>query len=538
MQQRFLGLLRGALPMGQTLPDEVWWTRHRVLLGILFLHALGLPVFGVAQGYGLTHGLVHGAAPAAMGLAALSVRHRRRVAAALVSLGLVTSSALLVHIWNGVIEGHFHFFVVIVVLALYEDWVPFLLAAAYVVIHHGLTGAVDPGAVYNHADAVAHPWKWAAIHGVFVTCAGIASVAAWRLNESVREETGRKQRQLAEAQRVGQIGSWEWDIRGDELQWSDELCRIFGLEPGRFPRTYKGYLERVHPEDRDYTNEVVQRAYTSFEPYSFDHRVMRPDGTVRVVQGRGSVVAVEGGQALRMAGTAQDITDRKRAEQLKEEFFALVSHELRTPLTSIRGYLDLLIQDTDRKPSDQEFLGIIERNATRLERLVGDLLFAAQLEAGTLALEWGAADLSAIAAACVEAARPRAEEMEIQLSLQATPVPVCKGDPDRLAQALDNLISNALKYTPARGSVDVRVAQENGSVLVNVEDTGVGVPSADQEHLFERFFRASSATERSIPGVGLGLTITKAIVDGHGGSIDLDSREGVGTTFHVELPLA
>ena len=95
------------------------------------------------------------------------------------------------HLWGGVIEAHFHFFVMVVVLSLYEDWLPFLLAAAYVVIHHGLTGALDPGSVYNHADAIAHPWKWAAIHGLFVTAAGIGAVTAWRLNEDVRAETER-----------------------------------------------------------------------------------------------------------------------------------------------------------------------------------------------------------------------------------------------------------------------------------------------------------------------------------------------------------
>ena len=156
--------VRDALPQGQTLPDDVFKRRHHALLALLWLHAIGLTIFGLAQGYDVLHDLAHGAAPAFFALAA-TMTHNRRLAAALVSLGLITSSALLVHIWDGVIEAHFHFFVMIVVLTLYEDWVPFLLAAAYVVIHHGLTGALDPGAVYNHRDAVEHPWKWAGIHG-------------------------------------------------------------------------------------------------------------------------------------------------------------------------------------------------------------------------------------------------------------------------------------------------------------------------------------------------------------------------------------
>ena len=135
-------------------------------------HALALPLFGATRGLGLLHASEHGALLAVMAGVAYGLRRRRRVAAVVVSLGLITSSALLVHVSGGVIEAHFHFFVMIVVLALYEDWLPFLIAAGYVVVHHGVAGALDPHAVYNHPDAMAHPWKWALIHGGFVTAAG------------------------------------------------------------------------------------------------------------------------------------------------------------------------------------------------------------------------------------------------------------------------------------------------------------------------------------------------------------------------------
>jgi diguanylate cyclase (GGDEF)-like protein len=195
--RRPLSYLRHVLPQGRTLPDDVWRRRHRALLALLWAHAAGLPLFGILQGYGIAHTFAHGSVLAAAAILATLMSGKRKIAGALVSLGLITSSALLVHIWNGVIEGHFHFFVMIVLLSLYEDWVPFLLAAAYVVVHHGLTGALDPGAVYNHPDAVAHPWKWAAIHGLFVTAAGIGSVVTWRLNEDLRAESRRAQEQLA-----------------------------------------------------------------------------------------------------------------------------------------------------------------------------------------------------------------------------------------------------------------------------------------------------------------------------------------------------
>src|SRR5918992_1668741 len=183
-----LSRLRLLLPAGQTLPDVAWRHRHHAMVGLLFVEAIGLTAFSFAQGNSWLHSIAHAGGLIPVGFVALLIERHRRVAAVLVSLGLITACALLVHIWHGAIEAHFLFFVTIVVLALYEDWVPFLVAAAYVVIHHGAMGALDPSAVYNHRDAVEHPWKWALIHGGFVLAAGIASVAAWRLNESVRAQ--------------------------------------------------------------------------------------------------------------------------------------------------------------------------------------------------------------------------------------------------------------------------------------------------------------------------------------------------------------
>jgi len=178
-----------SLPQGRTLPDDVWLARHRALLALLWAHAVGLTIFALAEHDSILHSFAHGAVIAAVATCAMAAHGNRRLAAAFVSVGLITSSALLVHIWGGVIEGHFHFFVMIALLALYEDWLPFLLAAAYVVVHHGLAGALDAHGVYNHPDAVQHPWKWALIHGAFVVAAGTASVITWRLNENVRAET-------------------------------------------------------------------------------------------------------------------------------------------------------------------------------------------------------------------------------------------------------------------------------------------------------------------------------------------------------------
>ncbi|MEA2246827.1 MAG: hypothetical protein QOH46_1356 [Solirubrobacteraceae bacterium] len=239
-----------------------------------------------------------------------------------------------------------------------------------------------------------------------------------------------------------------------------------------------------------------------------------------------------------------DVTAEREAERMKEEFFALVSHELRTPLTSIVGYVELLRDEADNVDGDDpramrrtQFLSVVDRNARRLLRLVGDLLFVAQVEAGRLSLEEGDVDLGAVARESVEAAGPRARQGGVELTLDAAFVAPFRGDRDRLAQALDNLVSNAVKFTPEGGSVTVRLLGEEDRAVLEVKDTGIGISQADLPELFERFFRTRRATSAAIPGVGLGLTIAQAIVHGHDGQISVRSTEGRGTTFRIELPL-
>jgi signal transduction histidine kinase len=226
-------------------------------------------------------------------------------------------------------------------------------------------------------------------------------------------------------------------------------------------------------------------------------------------------------------------------DRLKDEFLSLVSHELRTPLTSIRGYLDLVLDEEagELNQEQRRFLQAVERNSGRLLRLVGDLLFVAQADAGRLSLERAKVDLAELAAHCVEGAAPAASEKSVTLILLADSVPALVGDRGRLAQVLDNLVSNALKFTPEGGKVEVRTRSDGDHVTLEVEDTGIGIPAADQPRLFERFFRSSVADDRAIPGTGLGLAIVKAIVEAHEGRISIESREGEGTTFRVELPI-
>jgi signal transduction histidine kinase len=224
------------------------------------------------------------------------------------------------------------------------------------------------------------------------------------------------------------------------------------------------------------------------------------------------------------------------ADRVKDEFVALISHDLRTPLTSIMGYLELTLDDGNLTEEQRGYLDIVDRNADRLLRLVNDLLFVARLEAGQLDLNPGELDLAAVVRQSVAEAEPRAAAGGIELTCEASDVPALRADRGRMFQLMDNLVSNAIKFTPAGGDVRVSLTPVNGVVRLEVSDTGIGIASAEQRLLFERFFRASTASDRQIPGTGLGLYIARAIVEAHGGSISVRSELGEGTSFRVELP--
>jgi signal transduction histidine kinase len=228
------------------------------------------------------------------------------------------------------------------------------------------------------------------------------------------------------------------------------------------------------------------------------------------------------------------------ADELKDEFINTVSHELRTPITSIQGYLELLLDSgpgTDPLTEEQRtFLQTVTRSSDRLLHLVNDLLLVAQARAGRLEMNKAPCDLVEVARHAVETGYASAAKNGIALRLhQTVPHATVNADAPRLGQAIDNLISNAIKFTPAGGAIDVEVSQSNDDSRITITDTGSGMTPAELNQLFERFFRTRSAREGNIQGTGLGLTITKSIVEAHGGTIDVTSEPGTGTAFTIVL---
>jgi signal transduction histidine kinase len=228
----------------------------------------------------------------------------------------------------------------------------------------------------------------------------------------------------------------------------------------------------------------------------------------------------------------------RELDKMKDQFISSTTHELRTPLTSMVGYLEIL-RDGEAGGLNEDqahFLAIVDRNCRRLNDLIDDILVTARMDSGRFSLERQPVDLAALVSTQVESMQATARQSGVDLRLVvADAPPPLDADPIRLGQMLDNLLSNAVKFTPAGGRVTVSITSRGAIAHLEVVDTGVGIPEDEVGRLFERFYRASTAT--AIKGTGLGLSITKAIVEAHGGTIAVHSTVGVGTTFSVDLPV-
>ncbi len=329
------------------------------MVGLLFAEGVGLTIFSVAQGNSLPHSAAHALGLFIIGVAAILLEHRHRAASVLVSFGLVTACALLVHIWDGAIEGHFLFFVTIVVLALYEDWIPFLVAAAYVVIHHGIAGAIDPSAVYNHPAAVAHPWKWAAIHGGFVVAAGLASVAAWRLNEIVRAQEQAYYRRAVESEErfrgafegapIG-MALFTFGAEGVDIdQVNQAMCDLTGYSRERLEEN--GFEIVVDPEDAstviDGLGSLLGHGDGSVE---LELRIRHASGQTRWATASVSLLHTEADGRGYAIAQVEDVTEQRRVAG------ELIHQALHDPLTGLGNRRSLL--------SDLE-LGLLEATSAR-----------------------------------------------------------------------------------------------------------------------------------------------------------------------------
>lgn len=369
------------------------------------------------------------------------------------------------------------------------------------------------------------------------------------ITERKRQENALKTQtdQLVEAQRLAHIGSWEWDVRADKIIWSDELYRIYGLTPQEFEANYENFLKYIHPDDRKYVNGIVQKAYKDHQPFDFFHRIIRPDGTEHILNGRGSVLTDGEGNTIKMSGTSQDVTKMKiteaelkqKSEELTrsnkelEQFAYASSHDLQEPLRTIISYLQLLEQRYKNKLDAEadEFIHFAVDGASRMHALINDLLMFSRV--GTRAFSFEKTDFSIILENVMDNLRFSIEENNTTVIMD-NEIPVITADPLQMTQLFQNLISNAIKFKREQPvKITIAAKEVKSHWLFSVSDNGIGIDKQYREKIFLIFQRLHSREE--FPGTGIGLAICRKIVERHGGKIWVESKLGEGSVFYFTI---
>jgi len=558
------------LPKGSSLPLDVWQKRHRAMVTLLWLHVPAMFVVGVATNHGALHVLAECSILVICGLIAMQRWSRREIPMVATTFGLLTASGLLVHFSEGVIEMHFHFFVIVAAVTLYQAWIPFLVAISYVVAHHTIIGFLDPSSVYNHPAAVSSPGKWAFIHGLFILGESAALLVAWRLNEDARNaaETSYARRlQEEEARRDVQErykrifenaveGIYESSAGGEIVAANPALARIMGYESVEAFVDSGHIVERyVEPGDRVRFLDMLD-AYGAVTGFEFEAR--RADGTTVWLSNNASAVKDEDGVLVGVQGMVEDISARKAAEAERAEFETQlrqaqkmealgqlaggVAHDFNNLLFVIQNYtrfgMDGLEGDDPRHEDLNEVLAASQRGADLVRQL---LAFSRKddVVAEVLDVNDEVTEIAKILR------RTLAEHIDLQIDLDPA-LSFVEADRGHLQQVLMNLALNAQDAMPRGGrlslttsnvtitndSLDGPAIAPGGYARLTVRDTGAGMEPEILERVFEPFF----TTKEIGAGTGLGLATVYGIIEQWKGFITVDSEPGRGAEFNVYLP--
>ena len=378
------------------------------------------------------------------------------------------------------------------------------------------------------------------------------------VSEMSEKKLRRSEGRLARAQMIAHVGNWEWEIASGKIIWSDEIFRIFGHEPGDFEATYEAFSNAIHPDDRDLVTTQVTLAIEGEKDYSIDHRIVLPDGLERIVHEQGEVEFDDEGRAERMIGTIQDITARKEVEyaleeakkaaysasRAKSEFLSNMSHEIRTPMTTIFGMAELLTE-TDLNEVQADFVAHLIDSSDSLLNIINDILDISKIEAGKMTIEERTFDIEEEIEKITKMFKQKSKERGVELSknISSTIPKHLIGDPVRFRQVLVNLIGNAIKFTE-KGSVSVNLkcdisshCSETCTMRIAVNDTGIGIDKGKLKTIFEEFSQADTSITRTHGGTGLGLTISRKLIEMMGGELHVESTVGKGSEFYFTLDL-
>ena len=543
-----LSNLLAALPKGDALDEAAWSARHRGILFILWLHVLGVPFYGAYMEAGPNLYLGGGVLLGAIAIAAQLPVVSHRLQAAIATYGLVTASALLVHLSGGRIELHFHFFVMMSVIVLYQDWLPFLVGLQFIVIDHGIVGTLMPSMTYVHAEGQEHPWSWALIHGSFILAQCASLIYFWRVNEVAREEALQSEARTRMIIETALDGVVTTNASGIITDWNTQAELMFDVaRTEAIGQPLTTYLSAAHSSPVADAGMVL----SGLAPGAILNRRVESIGRT----GSGQEFPVElATSCLAIGGTQQfttfiqNISERKlheevlrrakdaaeAASQAKSQFLANMSHEIRTPMNGVLGMTELLLA-TPLNERQRRYADTVHTSGNSLLHIINDILDFSKIEAGRLVLEHIPYDPRQLLAETSTIFREQAQKKGLSLTVTiAQDIPVTLyGDPHRLRQILTNFISNALKFT-ATGRIAISAAMDpvhSGHVRIDVSDTGIGIPPDAQERIFDSFAQADGSTTRKYGGTGLGLAIVKQLVGMMGGHMGLTSAPGEGSTF-------
>ena len=358
-----------------------------------------------------------------------------------------------------------------------------------------------------------------------------------------KEEAQENEHRLTEIIWGTNVGTWEWNLETGETRFNERWAEIVGCTLDELsPTTIDTWTSLVHPDDAKRSEELLELHFSGQnEHYECETRMRHKNGHWVWVLDRGTVVEwQEDGRPLRVSGTHADITEQKKVDRLKSEFVSTVSHELRTPLTSIKGSLGLIVSGALGTVPEKArgMVDVAHKNADRLIALVNDILDMEKLQSGKMEFDFQLVDLSDLLTEALEANNGLAQQHNVTFSLADFVSGVAvRGDGNRLTQVVANLLSNAAKFSPDDGIVEISLSSHDGVARISISDHGPGIPEEFRQRMFGRFVQADASDTRQKGGTGLGLNISKSIIEMHGGAIGFESEVDVGSTFYFDLPL-
>lgn len=378
------------------------------------------------------------------------------------------------------------------------------------------------------------------------------------LTESKRHEAEllRREQQLSEAQSIGHMGHWMWRIGDENLEFSSELYRIFGVTSDKFVPTFDNINGMMHRRDRGRIAQSFQRAMIERKNYEMEFRIIRPTGEARFIVLQGRCETDAEGDVSALFGIMQDVTERniyeselrtakeaaERAYAAKSQFLANMSHELRTPLNAIIGFSEMMQRQMLGPIGTEKYLdyiGGIRESGEHLLDMITDILDMSKIEAGKYTLDVEEFNLFKVIRLATHMIEGRALDAQVKIisSIPEKDDMMMTGDRRAIMQMVLNILSNAVKFTKPNGEVKISCASVNDMITMTFTDTGIGIPAGKLRYVTKPFEQAANSFTRNHEGTGLGLAITKELAELHGGTLELQSTVGVGTTVTIQIPV-